>query len=83
VVDAGATVLEAVLPLGMVCTTLSDQVTVKGAVPVRAAVMATPAEPAQNVPPPLTVAIGSACRVAVALPLDVPVQPASLIDITV
>src|SRR3954451_23550916 len=66
----------------MVCVTLSDQVMVHGALPVSAAlIVAEP--PAQIAPLPLTVAVGSALTVTVAEPLEVPVQFASVIDVTV
>lgn len=54
----------------------SDQTTVNGAVPVSAALIVTPAEPAQNVPPPLTTAEGRVPTLTVALPLAVPVHDA-------
>src|SRR4051794_4025455 len=63
----------------MVCITLSDQVTLNGAVPMSAAVIVADA-PGQITPPPLTVAVGSVFTVIVAEPLDVPVQFASLIE---
>ena len=82
VVAAGLTVRDAVVPLLMVCVTLSDQVTLNGAVPVSVAVIVADA-PGQNVPPPLTVAVGSVLMVMIAEPLDVPVQLASVSDVTV
>jgi hypothetical protein len=82
VVTAGLTLRDAVVPLLMVCVTLSDQVTLNGAVPVTVAVIVADA-PGQIVPPPLTVAVGSVFTVIVAEPLDVPVQYASVIDLIV
>src|SRR3954451_5794629 len=83
VVDAaGLTLRDAIVPLLMVCVTLSDQVTLNGAVPVSVAVIVVDA-PGQIVPPPLTAAAGSVFTVIVAEPLDVPVQFASVSDLTV
>ena len=53
-----------------------------GAVPVSVAVMVD-VPPAQTVPPPLTTAVGLGLTVMVALPLEVPLQFASLIEATV
>src|SRR3954451_17604381 len=66
----------------MVCITLSDQVTLNGAVPVSAAVIVAD-PPGQIAPPPLTVAVGSVFTVIVAEPLKVPVQYASVIELIV
>ena len=82
VVAAGLTLRDAVVPLLMVCVMLSDQVTLNGAVPVSVAVIVADA-PGQIAPPPLTVAVGSVLTVIVAEPLDVPVQFASVSDVTV
>jgi hypothetical protein len=72
VATSGATLRVAVVPLAMVCTTPSDQVTVNGAVPVRVAVMAL-VVPSQNVPVPLTETVGVVAGKTVALPpIDVP-----------
>jgi hypothetical protein len=82
VVAAGLTLRDAVVPLLMVCVTLSDQVTLNGAMPVSVAVIVADA-PGQIAPPPLTVAVGSVFTVIVAEPLDVPVQFASVIELIV
>jgi hypothetical protein len=66
----------------MVCVTLSDQVALNGAVPVSVAVIVAEA-PGQIAPPPLTVAVGKDFTVTVAVPLAVPVQFASVSDVTV
>ena len=79
---AGLTVRDAVVPLLMVCVTLSDQITLHGAVPVSAAVIVAE-PPGQIVPPPLTAAVGRVLTVIVAEPLDVPVQFASVSEVTV
>ena len=73
---------DAVVPLLMVCVTLSDQVTVHGAVPVSVAVIVVE-PPAQIAAVPLTAAVGSGRTVTVAEPLEVPVQFASVSDVTV
>src|SRR3954471_784501 len=66
----------------MVCVTLSNQITLNGAVPVSAAlIVAEP--PAQIALLPLTVAVGSGLTVIVAEPLEVPVQFASVSDVMV
>ena len=75
----GLTLRDAVMPLLMVCVTLSDQVTVNGAVPVSAAVIVAE-PPGQIAVVPPTVAVGSGRRVIVAEPLDVPLQFASVSD---
>jgi len=82
VVVAGVTLREAVVPLLIVCVTLSDQVTENGAVPVSAAVIVVEA-PAQIVALPLTTAVGRGLTVTIAEPLDVPVQFASVSDVMV
>src|SRR3954453_6319902 len=82
VVAEGLTLRDALVPLLMVCITLSNQVTLNGAVPVSAAVIVADS-PAQIAPLPLTVAVGSGLMVTVAEPLDVPVQFVSVIDVTV
>ena len=82
VVAAGLTLRDAVVPLLMVCVTLSDQVTLNGAVPVSVAVIVADA-PGQIAPPPLTAAVGRVLTVIDAEPLDVPVQFASMSDRTV
>ena len=66
----------------MVCVTLSDQVTLHGALPVSAAVMVAD-PPGQIAVVPLTVAVGTVLMVTVAEPLEVPVQLASVSDVTV
>jgi hypothetical protein len=81
-VAAGVTVRVAVVPLLMVCVTLSDQITLNGAVPVSVAVIVVDA-PGQIAPPPLTVAVGSVLTVTIAVPLAVPVQFASVTEVTV
>jgi hypothetical protein len=57
--DAGETWRVAVEPLETVCTKPSDHVMVYGARPVSAALIVVFA-PSQNVPPPLTVTVGTA-----------------------
>ena len=54
----------------------------KGAVPVSEALIVAE-KPAQIVPPPLTAAVGSGLTVIVALPLEVPPQFASEIEVIV
>jgi hypothetical protein len=66
----------------MVWVTLSDQVTLNGAVPVSVAVIVADA-PGQIAPPPLTVAVGTGLTVTTAVPLDVPLQFASVTAVTV
>src|SRR4051794_3563196 len=82
VVAEGLTLRDAVVPLLMVCVTLSNQVTLNGAVPVSVAVIVADS-PAQIAPLPLTAAVGSERTVIVAEPLDLPVQFASVIDVIV
>src|SRR5262249_51928663 len=77
----GDTVREAVVPLTFWLTP-SDQVMANGATPVSVALTVDDA-PAQIVPPPLTAAVGRALTVTVALPLDVPLQFTSLIEVMV
>ena len=71
-VDAGLTLRVALVPLLMVCVTLSDQVTFHGAVPVSAAVMVAD-PPGQIAVDPLTVAVGSV-RTVTAIAEDVPLH---------
>jgi hypothetical protein len=80
--DAGDTERDAVVPLATFWLTPSDQVIENGAVPVSVALTVDEA-PAQIVPPPLTAAVGRALMVIVALPDDVPLQFASLIEVIV
>ena len=75
VLATGLTLRVAGLLATPLCTTPSDQVTVHGPVPVNAAWMFAEL-PLHIVPPPLTLAVGWALTVTVALPLKVPaVQP--------
>src|SRR5947209_7989986 len=82
VVDKGETVREALVPLATFWLTPSDQLIANGAVPVSVAVIVAE-EPAQIVPPPLTVAVGLALTVTVALPDELPPQFASEIELIV
>jgi hypothetical protein len=82
VVAAGLTLRVAVVPLLIVWTFPSDQVTLQGAVPVSVAVMVAE-PPGQMTPPPLTTAVGTVLTVTAAELLDVPVQFASLSKMTV
>ena len=82
VVLDGLTLRVAVVPDVIVCTKPSDQVRLNGAVPVSVALIVA-LLPAQIVPPPLTVAVGAEFTLTIALPLEVPVQLASLNDVMV
>jgi hypothetical protein len=79
-VDDGLTLRDAVVPLLIVCVTLSDQVTLQGAVPVSVAVIdADP--PGQMALEPLTDAVGFAFTVT-AVGVDVALQPLALVTLT-
>ena len=70
---------EAPTPL---CVTPSDQITVQGPVPVSAAWIVVEL-PAQICAVPETAAVGFGLTVMAALPEEVPVQLASVTDVTV
>jgi hypothetical protein len=64
------------------CVTPSDHVTAKGAAPVSVAVIVAE-PPAQIALVPLTTAVGFALTVTIALPVDVPLQFASVMVVIV
>ena len=80
--DDGETVRETDVPLTLFCVKPSDQVTENGAMPLRIALTVAEA-PGQIAPPPLTSADGRPLTVTVALPLEVPLQFASVIEVMV